>query len=418
MNKCLILLTNVSPDTIGESFVSNELEFHSRSFRKVIVVPIQSSSEGFKGNSYPENVDVIDAPAFSGKKAKLLDLLSGFFYIFKRNEALKSEKTVIGKSLKRLLFANYFEARNSRCFKQCVKALENYDLSQFDEVVVYSFWFFLPCRIGVDLTNKLRADNIKVSFVTRAHGYDIYQYVNKLNYLPMRSFLAKNVEKIFPCSRNGAEYLKTQLPEYNEKIHHSYLGSFDFGLGNYDSTFNILTCSHTVEVKRLDRLIEALSKLNGSGLNIKWTHIGDGELQEKIKSLAAQKLGFMNVEFMGKLDNSEVMNYYKNNPVSLFINVSESEGLPVSLMEATSFGTPVMATDVGGTSEIITDGNNGKLIPKEYTDKEFADSLLYFYNMKQDEYQQFRDNARTYWENNFNAEKNYSEFSAMLANLK
>ncbi len=418
MKKCLILLTNVSPNTVGESFVSNELEFHSKFFEKVIVIPIQDSTDGIKSGVYPENVDVISPPTFSGKKAKLLDLLSGMFYILSRNNALKSEKKFIGKSFKKLLFASYFEARNTRCFKQCQKSLINYDFSVFNDVVIYSYWFFLPCRVGVDLANKLKNNNIKVSFVSRAHGYDIYQHVNKLNYLPMRSFLAKNTEMIFPCSICGELYLKKFLPEFSDKIKHSYLGSFDNGINTYSSYFHIVTCSHTVEVKRLDKLVDGLAGLRDCKVNIKWTHIGDGDLQHKIKALATDKLDFMEFRFLGRLDNRAVMEYYKNNSVSLFVNVSESEGLPVSIMEAISFGVPVLATDVGGTSEIVCDGFNGKLISKDFTVKEFVDSVLFFYNMNESDYLDYRKNARSYWQDNFNAEKNYTEFSKMLANLK
>jgi len=49
------------------------------------------------------------------------------------------------------------------------------------------------------------------------------------------------------------------------------------------------------------------------------------------------------------LPHNDVLNYYASNPVDVFINTSSSEGLPVSIMEAMSFGIPVIATNVGGT---------------------------------------------------------------------
>ncbi|NCO54621.1 MAG: glycosyltransferase, partial [Bacteroidetes bacterium] len=51
--------------------------------------------------------------------------------------------------------------------------------------------------------------------------------------------------------------------------------------------------------------------------------------------------------------------------VDLFINVSESEGIPVSIMEALSAGIPVIATNVGGTNEIVNN-DVGFLIDKEF----------------------------------------------------
>lgn len=418
MNKCLILLTNISPDVVGESFVSNELEFHSKVFNKVIVIPIQNSPHENKVKSYPDNVDVLLPPKGSSKNAKLKDLCLGLFNVFKFNDAISSDKNRIDKSTSRLIFANYIEARNRSCISFCEKSLSSYDFTQFDEVIIYSYWFFLPCRVGVDLAEKISSKGVKVSCITRAHGYDLYDYRNKLNYLPLRDFLANNVKYIYPCSKDGELHLKAQLPAYQDKIKHYYLGTYDRGVNVNDSVFHIVTCSHTVDVKRLDRLIDALAELNGMNLDIRWTHIGDGSLQGKIKRLACQKLGFMKWNFLGRLDNDEVLDFYRSNPVSLFINVSESEGLPVSIMEATSFGIPVLATDVGGTSEIVCDGFNGKLIPKEYSNKEFIDSILYFYNMSDEDYQTVRKNARSYWEENFNAERNYKSFSEMIFDLK
>lgn len=46
---------------------------------------------------------------------------------------------------------------------------------------------------------------------------------------------------------------------------------------------------------------------------------------------------------------------YSEHPVDVFINLSTNEGVPVSIMEAISFDIPIVATDVGGTSEIVTD---------------------------------------------------------------
>ena len=417
MKKCLIILTNVSPDTVGESFVSNELEFHSKFFEKVIVVPLQNTFCEYN-NKITENVDVIKCHSTPEKITKISDAINGFICVFKCSEIIDSDKDRIGNSFLKLLFANYFEARSKRCFRFCEKSLLNYNFNQYDEVVIYSYWFFLSCRVGVDLKRKLESQGINVVLVSRAHRYDLYEYSNSLNYLPVRNFLAKNINYLYPCSKDGSSYIKKLLPDFKSKVKTCYLGTYDSGITEVNGDFHIVTCSHTVEVKRLDKFIDGLAGLRSSNAKIKWTHIGDGDLQDKIKTLAADKLDFMDFSFLGRLDNRAVMEFYKNNSVSLLVNVSESEGLPVSIMEAISFGIPVLATDVGGTSEIVLDCFNGKLIQKDFTVKEFVDSVLFFYNMNKSDYMEYRKNARSFWQDNFDAEKNYTEFSKMLANLK
>ena len=79
---------------------------------------------------------------------------------------------------------------------------------------------------------------------------------------------------------------------------------------------------------------------------------------------------------MGAIQNVEVYKYYNEHCADLFINVSSSEGLPVSIMEAISFGIPVIATDVGGTGEIVKNGISGFLINRDFETVELAKKIM------------------------------------------
>ncbi len=101
-----------------------------------------------------------------------------------------------------------------------------------------------------------------------------------------------------------------------------------------------------VPVKRLNILIEALSKVSKEA---HWIHFGDGDLKDELTDLAGRILPEnIHWKFAGYMDNKEILKQYKTMEFSVFVNVSESEGLPVSIMEAASFGIPIIATDVGG----------------------------------------------------------------------
>lgn len=120
----------------------------------------------------------------------------------------------------------------------------------------------------------------------------------------------------------------------------------------------------------------------------------------------------------GSVDNPELMQFYKDNYCDLFINVSSSEGLPVSIMEAISFGIPCLATNAGGTAEIVEDGYNGYIIPVDSSEEMIAENIVKFIDMDESKYLDMRDAARTKWVKMFNAKKNYKAFIKDLINYK
>ena len=104
------------------------------------------------------------------------------------------------------------------------------------------------------------------------------------------------------------------------------------------------------------------------------------------------------------------MKEYQSMDINLFLNVSEYEGVPVSIMEAMSFGIPVIAMNVGGASEIVQDQYNGKLLNKDFSIEELCESISYFININDSTMRNYRKNARNTWESFFSAEKNYCKF--------
>ncbi len=78
-----------------------------------------------------------------------------------------------------------------------------------------------------------------------------------------------------------------------------------------------------------------------------------GPLLDDVRALASTLSSNVSVRFLGYTPNDQVLGYYRHHPVDVFVNVSESEGVPVSIMEALSFGVPCVATDVGGVRELL-----------------------------------------------------------------
>ncbi|HRP37877.1 MAG TPA: glycosyltransferase [Candidatus Dojkabacteria bacterium] len=274
------------------------------------------------------------------------------------------------------------------------------------DTVFYFYWglnaaFLIPF---------LKKKNKKIA--CRFHGYDLYDERNN-GYLPFQSSIVKNCDIIMPCSEHGAKYLKAKYSTYDIKVFVTRLGTISKGLakmGN-DDVFHLISCSSVISVKRVQIIAECLQYINS---NIQWTHIGDGDLLESLKSeVASMNLKNIEVNFMGRLPPEKVQEYYVTSPCDLFLNVSEYEGVPVSIMEAFSAGIPAFATDVGGTSEIV-DKSVGKLLGKDITPPELAFFIDQYRKLDQKHKMKMRENAFSRFEELCNISENTRRLSEVL----
>lgn len=401
---CLVLLTKSYPFDSGEEFIENELPVLSQYFQKIYILSTAVTGEGVQTRSLPDNVSCIKIKETKNKYTKYIKYcLKGAKHINKSQvrRELSSAPNVPAK-----IASLYFTGRCNSLKNIILSNKDLYDqLESYDRIILYSYWFSDLPYLAVLLKEYLA--NIKVTLVSRAHGYDLYEDRNIGGIMPYRGQVLKYIDHIYPCSKNGEEYLKEKYPGYSDKIDVSYLGTIDFGFAKQKAhdMFRIVTCSAIISLKRLDKLLDAIRLLNDKGFILEWTCIGDGPLLEELRIRAASEIKQSRVIFKGRLTNQEVMELYKTEGYDLFVNVSETEGLPVSIMEAISFGIPVLATDVGGTGEIVKDGITGKLIKRDFSINELANAIIELVNSQHN-----RDEIREFWLKNFSAINNYEAF--------
>ncbi len=418
MGKCLIVFTRKYPYSYGEPSFQDEAPYQLSCFEKVIVLAQDVNKNDSITRNPPEGVEFYNTATSSRRMGRLRDKLKCARWSVKHNEAIDSDRLRIKGNFVRRVFLWTFEERCQRLIAEAVSVLENYDFSVYEEVVLYSYWLFANVRVAIGISEYLKTKGIRnVRIVSRAHRYDLYEERNKLNYLPMREYILSKVDKVYVCSQDGAGYLRTRHPAYQEKIEVGYIGTIDCGLGKEEprDRFNIVSCCRIVPMKRLERLADALALVD---FPVKWTVIGGGiegdkyyhHVQEYICSKLSSKPN-IEVEYTGALAHDQVFQYYKDNRVDVLINPSESEGLPAVIMEATSFGIPIIATDVGGTTEIVINGVNGYVIPEDFADQELAEAICRMRNLAEDNYSAFRKRARAIWEKSFNSAVNNLKFA-------
>lgn len=413
MEKCLILLTNYYPFHKGEEYLETEIVYLAKSFSKIIILCTMATTN-MSCRSVPSNVEVFAVNLKHTKLNKIKMFAENLLSIYKdSNKRLLIKEDTRGKPINRL-FCYYFEGRAMNIYKDCEQILDTCNLKKYDKFIIYSYWLYITARVGVELKNKYFNDR-KVHSISRAHGYDINVQASILNYIPQREYLLENLDNVFPCSQNSVDYLIKTYPKYSNKIKVKRLGTKGqphIRASNKDS-FHIVSCSTIRKLKRIEIIIEALAILEDR-FSLTWTHIGDGPQSSQIKKLVVSKLNKTKVNLLGNLSNTAVLDWYAEEKPTVFVNTSSSEGVPVSIMEALSFGIPIVATNVGGTCEIVFDHYNGYLINPNATGATVADCIAKILMMENENYNALSVNAKKVWDDKCNSDTLYTQFTSEL----
>lgn len=390
----LFLLTNHFPYSTQENFLEDEIVYLSSFFNSIYILPKEGGS--FK-RSVPDNCFVLP-PLNLNNKGRISYLLHGFFSL--KTIASSYRDFIDGsvwKNKKRLhsWLSEVLQLNNLQKSRELKHALSLIN----DEDLIYSYW-------GTDLIKIALLYNGNAKMVSRFHGaWDLWEE-SYGGYFPFRKQIVSKLSKAFFISQIGETYFTKR---YTCDTAFSPLGSNDHGLGPSKTSdiTQIVSCSTIYPLKRVDLIFRTLESKRG--IKIHWTHLGGGPQYDYLCALVKKATNpDLKVTLLGQVSHDAVMDYYKNHHVDVFINLSTNEGVPVSIMEASSFGIPVVATDVGATREVV--GNDvGILVSPDPSISEISsaiDTVL------------VADLApRNYWKHHYDAKTNYTAFVNSLKKL-
>ena len=119
----------------------------------------------------------------------------------------------------------------------------------------------------------------------------------------------------------------------------------------------ILVVARIEKVKRIDLVLSVARHLtiNNPSLNFEITIVGDGALRKLFENQSKGEL--LKVKFTGWVDN--VTEYYQN--AHMLLSTSDSEGTPITFMEAASFGCPIISTNAGSVADLVDHMKTGIL---------------------------------------------------------
>lgn len=224
------------------------------------------------------------------------------------------------------------------------------------------------------------------------------------------TFLSKNIITI---SDRCIENLTTDFgvkKEYITKIHNAVVDKrTEEHKKTSTDTIKILYPAKVYPLKRQLELVKNISsRLNE---NVQIIFAGNGEDYEKLKRITEKDKRF---ECLGFVNN--VAEQLSN--VDYCMLFSEKEGLPISLIEATMMGVPIICNDVGGNLEIAKDGYNA-FVCNDW--EKLIEVLNHLSEISESEYERMSKNSREHYEHYFNYEMfktKYTEYLKRLQNEK
>ena len=116
-----------------------------------------------------------------------------------------------------------------------------------------------------------------------------------------------------------------------------------------EKPFTFGVACRLIKLKNIEESMKIIKFLNDSGINCKFKIAGDGPEKTYLISVA-HKLGILDkVEFLGYLNN--LNDFYSS--IDCYLISSSTEDLPISMIEALSFGKLVLSRGIGGIPEIL-----------------------------------------------------------------
>ncbi|RJF42610.1 glycosyltransferase [Actinomyces sp. 2119] len=408
----LVLLANAFPFGTWETFLETELEYMD-SFDAVEVMSLSvRADQRLRRRSLP----------YASMRAHPIAFRSRVFYLLASirvlpdvnlYKELRHLRRTGRLSAARVVTLFVFLSRAHHEARVCRRLLRQAG-ARDDEIVFYSYRFnYQPY-----LAWLLRRHFPQSVSVARAHRADLYEELAPTEYLPLREHTVTHLGKIYCIADHGRNYLVSRFPWARDRTVVARLGTTDHGTASQwpsRSPLRVVSCSTITPVKRLELLLEALA---GSRHPVEWEHFGEGPLRNSLEHRARSLLPpHVSLRLHGFVSNTQLVKSYVAQARHVLVNVSSSEGVPVSIMEAMSTGIPVIATDVGGTGEIVLDGVNGILLPADPSPEQVRQAVERIATMDDGDYTRLRQAARRTWQERCDARHLYTTFAAELTGL-
>jgi colanic acid/amylovoran biosynthesis glycosyltransferase len=341
----VMYVTSSFPFGAGEVFIMPELNALQKMGHEVLVVPLRPHGSVMHEDAKRWTPYTLAVPLVSS------EIITSFTSTLSRDTGKISQLArLFGKNRPHVALKNLSVWPKSAWLAQRASALH------VDHI--HAFWASTVATLAV---GAAELSGIPWSFT--AHRFDIVQ----ANLLEEKSRSAQFIRFISESGLRMSGFPGTDLAQKAKVLHLGVdLRDRDSNVARRKSTVALCAAS-LIPVKAHAVLFDAVDRLRRRGCSFELWLAGDGRLKKALQ-LDVRRRGLEGqIKFLGAISHSALLNLYATRAVDIAVLASTDlgnglhEGIPASLMEAMSFGVPVIGTNTGGIPELLAGA--GLLVP-------------------------------------------------------
>jgi glycosyltransferase involved in cell wall biosynthesis len=215
-------------------------------------------------------------------------------------------------------------------------------------------------------------------YIVSLRGSDVPGYSERFDklykfLLPLVRLIWKKAEKVIANSEGLKELAEKVYDKKQIRVIMNGVDTEKFDPEKYKDLenegvgdFRVICGTRVTARKGLRYLIGAVEKMKNRGELVLLDIIGEGDEKDELEALVREKGLEEDVNFLGVLDHDDVPKFMAK--ADIFVSPSLNEGMANAMLEALAMGLPLVATNIGGTKELIEEGVNGLIVETQSED--------------------------------------------------
>src|SRR5699024_8123429 len=243
-------------------------------------------------------------------------------------------------------------------------------LKENDYDIVYTY------GLRTNIAFRLLPKKYKLIYGIRGLENSTNKLINQLNKLTLN----KN-DLIITNSNQTKKYIQNKYNVKNTAIEVIHNGTYlpeELSAIDYKDQLQLIIIANLNKVKGYDYLLPAIKQLKDDNINVELKILGEGLERKMIEAYINNHNLTENIKLYGQVE--DVYKYLKHSHI--LVSSSLSEGLSNSIIEGMAMGLPIIATNVGGTSELVIPDETGILIESRNTQQIVEAIKTYYKNPK------------------------------------